>query len=256
MIQADDLLTAEDFHLFNEGTHGCLYQRLGAHPATRHGSAGADFAVWAPNAERVSVIGDFNGWNKSAHVLQPRGASGIWVGFIPSVRHGARYKYHIESRFCNDQMDNADPFGFTHEAPPGNASLVWDLSYQWHDETWMRNRDARFSLESPVSIYEVHLGSWMGDPADPQRLLGCREIAPKLAEYARRLSFTHVEFLPVMEHPFYGSWGYQTTGYFAPSGRYGTPQDLMFLIDLLHQQGMGVILDWVPSHFPNDEDRG
>ncbi len=253
MTQADEFLTAEDFHLFNEGTHRCLYRKLGAHLATRQVRDGADFAVWAPNAERVSVIGDFNGWDKAAHFLRFTGASGIWAGFIPGVSEGARYKYHIESRFRNYRVDKADPFGFAHEVPPGNASRVWDLSYEWHDEAWMQERGARFSLDSPISIYEVHLGSWIRDPAHPQRVLGCRELAPKLAEYGQRLGFTHVEFLPVMEHPFYGSWGYQTTGYFAPSARYGTPQDLMFLIDLLHQQGIGVILDWVPSHFPNDE---
>ncbi len=248
-----EFLTPEDFQLFNEGTHFCLHEKLGAHLTTRDGTSGVHFAVWAPNAERVSVIGDFNGWQKAADDLSAEGTSGVWTGFIAGVADGARYKYHIVSRSHGYRVDKADPFAFSCEVPPGTASLVCQLDYEWGDDAWMQDRGQRFRLDAPVSIYEVHLGSWMRSPDQPGRWLHYRELAPRLVEYVRRLGFTHVELLPVMEHPFYGSWGYQTTGYFAPTGRYGLPQDLMFLMDLLHQAGIGVILDWVPSHFPTDE---
>jgi len=250
---ADGLLSADDLYLFNEGTHLRLYERLGAHPRVVDGEAGTSFAVWAPNAERVAVIGDFNGWDPDRHPLQPQGASGIWAGFIPGVGPGAVYKYRIHSRYHGYRVDKADPFAFYSERPPRTASIVWDLDYQWHDAAWLRARHQRNALDAPISVYEVHLGSWRRVPEEGNRPLTYRELAPLLADHVRRLGFTHVEFLPVMEHPFYGSWGYQITGYFAPTSRYGTPQDFMYLIDYLHQHGIGVILDWVPSHFPTDE---
>jgi 1,4-alpha-glucan branching enzyme len=247
------LLTADDLYLFNEGSHFRLWEKLGAHRAEENGRAGVRFGVWAPDAERVSVVGDFNGWDRGAAPLQPRGHSGIWEGFVPGVERGAVYKYHIDSRVNPHVVDKADPFGFLHEEPPRTASVVWDLEYEWSDGEWLAGRGARNAADAPMSIYEVHLGSWMRPGDDPSRFLGYRELAPRLAEYAQRMGFTHVEFLPLMEHPFYGSWGYQTTGFFAPSSRFGTPQDLMYLVDHLHQHGIGVILDWVPSHFPTDE---
>ncbi|HWP29019.1 MAG TPA: 1,4-alpha-glucan branching protein GlgB [Chloroflexota bacterium] len=247
------LLTNDDLHLFNEGTHHCLYWKLGAHPRVVGETSGVYFAVWAPNAERVSVIGDFNGWDPTAHPLQPREQSGIWEGFVPGVAPGAIYKYHLVSRYHGYRVDKADPFAFYAEVPPRTASVVWDLAYEWGDSAWLAERRRRNALDAPIAIYEVHLGSWMRVPEEGNRPLTYRELAPRLAAYVQQMGFTHVEFLPVMEHPFYGSWGYQTTGYFAPTSRYGTPQDFKFLIDYLHQQGIGVILDWVPSHFPTDE---
>jgi len=246
------LLTEQDLHLFNEGTHYRIYDKLGAHVIRSGDETGTVFGVWAPNAREVSVIGNFNGWNPQAHQLQPRGSSGIWEGFIPGIAKGSLYKYHIRSRHHGHVGDKADPIGFLHERPPRTASCVWELDYKWTDQQWMQQRAKRNSLHAPVSIYEVHLGSWMRVPEEHNRPLQYREIAPRLADYMERMNFTHVEFLPVMEHPFYGSWGYQTTGYFAPSARYGSPQDFMYLVDYLHQRGFGVILDWVPSHFPSD----
>src|SRR6267143_5979937 len=248
---ATSLITSFDLHLFNEGTHSHLYDKLGAHLTDE--PEGALFAVWAPNADSVSVIGDFNSWDKSANQLHPREQSGIWEGFVPGVRHGALYKYHVHSRVTRTGMDKADPFAAFAEAPPRQASIVWDLTYDWADGAWMSERAGANGRQAPWSVYEVHIGSWMRVPEDNNRWLTYRELAPKLADYVVSLRFTHVELLPVMEHPFYGSWGYQTTGYFAPSSRYGTPQDLMYFVDHLHQRGIGVILDWVPSHFPTDE---
>jgi len=247
------LLTPQDLHLFNEGSHLQLYDKLGAHPMIQNGIAGTYFAVWAPNAWQVIVMGDFNNWDKTKHLLRPVGQSGIWEGFVPGIGPGVTYKYHIVSRQRNYRVDKADPFAFCSETPPHTASRVWDLSYEWHDRDWMLNRGARQALDAPMSIYELHLGSWRRVPEERDRPLTYRELAPQLAEYVKWLGFTHVEFLPVMEHPFYGSWGYQTTGYFSPTSRYGNPQDFMYLIDYLHQNGIGVILDWVPSHFPTDE---
>jgi len=247
------LLTDDDLYLFNEGSWLRAYEKLGAHPVQLGDETGVYFAVWAPNAREVSVIGDFNGWKPGVHPLAPRGNSGIWEGFLPGIGVGARYKYHIVSHYNNYRVDKADPYGVFHETPPRTASIVWDLSYEWHDQQWMAQRRQRNALDAPMLIYEVHLGSWMRVPEEGNRWLTYRELAPKLAEHVQRLGFTHVEFLPIMEHPFYGSWGYQITGYFAPTSRYGTPQDFMYLIDYLHQQGIGVILDWVPSHFPTDE---
>ena len=247
------LLTEQDLYLFNQGRHYRAYEKLGSHLTSVDGRPGASFSVWAPNARSVNVIGSFNDWNKDSHPLGPRESSGIWEGFIPGVSKGAVYKYHIVSRRHGHVVDKADPFGFLHEKPPRTASLVWDLDYQWSDRDWMQGREGRNSLHAPISIYEVHLGSWMRVPEEHNRPLTYRETAPRLADYAQRMHFTHVELLPIMEHPFYGSWGYQTTGYFAPTARFGTPQDFMHLVDYLHQRGIGVILDWVPSHFPADE---
>ncbi|HVR98149.1 MAG TPA: 1,4-alpha-glucan branching protein GlgB [Thermoanaerobaculia bacterium] len=246
-------LTDQDLYLFNEGTHYRLYEKLGAHLGTHGGVAGAWFAVWAPDAERISAIGDWNGWDKTAHPLTPRGSSGVWEAFVPGVERGHRYKLQVVSRFRGYRADKADPFAFLAETPPLRASVIWDLDYEWGDGDWMASRADRQSLAAPISIYEVHLGSWRRVPEEGNRFLTYREMAPLLAEHVKRLGFTHVELLPVMEHPFYGSWGYQVTGFFAPTSRFGTPQDLMYLIDHLHQEGIGVILDWVPSHFPTDE---
>ena len=253
--EIDTLLTDQDIYLFNEGSHHKLWEKLGSHMIRRDGIAGTNFAVWAPNAQHVSVIGDFNGWDPRTHALQARGASGIWEGFIPRVGKGTKYKYHITSRIGGYQVDKADPFGVHHETPPKTASIVWDLDYKWNDEEWMRSRKARNSFEAPMTAYEVHLGSWrrIDEGNGKQRRMSYRELAGPLAEYVRKMNFTHVQFMPVMEHPFYGSWGYQVTGFFAPTSRYGTPQDFKYLVDVLHQNGVGVILDWVPSHFPSDE---
>jgi 1,4-alpha-glucan branching enzyme len=246
------LLTDNDLYLFNEGSHYRLYEKLGSHLMSPGGDAGTTFSVWAPNARDVSVIGSFNHWQPGTHKLRARGNSGIWEGFIPGVGHGTLYKFHIESNHHGHRVDKADPFGLLHERPPRTASVVWKLDYQWSDADWMQRRAAQNSLKSPISIYEVHIGSWMRVSEERNRPMTYREMAPKLADYVHHMGFTHVEFLPVMEHPFYGSWGYQTTGYFAPTSRFGTPQDFMYLVDHLHQRGIGVILDWVPSHFPSD----
>jgi 1,4-alpha-glucan branching enzyme len=246
------VLGDHDLHLFNEGTHTRLYEKLGAHPgADASGKEGVHFTVWAPNAERVSVVGDWNGWDGTTNPMRAVGQSGLWHTFVPGIRRGALYKYRIRSRERGYAVDKADPFAFRSEVPPATGSVVWDLEYRWGDGAWMKDRAARNALAAPMSIYEVHLGSWRR--GEGGRILGYREIAPLLAEYVKELGFTHVEFLPVMEHPFYGSWGYQCTGFFAPTSRYGSPQDFMFLVDHLHQNGIGVILDWVPSHFPSDE---
>ena len=247
------LLTDDDLYLFNEGNHCRLYHKLGAHVLKEPEAAGTYFAVWAPDAAQVWVTGDFNGWDKGSHPLSHRAQSGIWEGFIPGLGPGSLYKYHVASKYGGYQVDKADPFAFSYEGPPRTASIVWDLDYAWEDGDWMARRHRANALDAPQSVYEVHLGSWRRVPEEGDRFLTYRELAPLLAEHVQRLGFTHVEFMPVMEHPFYGSWGYQTTGYFAPTSRYGTPQDFMFLVDYLHRHGIGVILDWVPSHFPADE---
>ncbi len=246
----DYRLSDDDVYLFGEGTHARLYRKLGAHLAREKGKDGVWFAVWAPNAEEVDVIGDFNAWTPGRHRLSPHGASGVWEGFVAAAKGGDKYKYHLRPRGTRAWRDKADPFAVHTETPPGTASVVWDLGYVWHDEAWMAHRRAKNALDSPISIYEVHLGSWMRESG---RSLSYRDLAPRLADYVEKLGFTHVEFLPVMEHPFYGSWGYQVTGYFAPTSRYGAPQDFMALVDHLHERGIGVFLDWVPSHFPKDD---
>lgn len=247
------LFSEEDIYLFREGNHTHLFHKLGAQVRKEGNPGGVHFAVWAPNAERVSVVGDFNGWMPDLHPLRSReDGSGIWEGLIPGLAEGERYKYHIVSHQERYRVDKGDPFAFGWETAPKTASVVRDLAYEWQDGEWMARRASANAPDSPISIYEVHLGSWRRIPEEGERILSYREIAPLLAEYVKEMNFTHVELLPVMEHPFYGSWGYQTLGYFSPSSRYGSPQDLMFLIDYLHQEGIGVILDWVPSHFPND----
>jgi 1,4-alpha-glucan branching enzyme len=247
------MLSDDDLFLFNEGSHYRLYEKLGAHPMTVDEVDGTYFAVWAPNARQVSVIGEFNNWDKSSHKLYPKGQSGIWEGFIPGVTKGELYKYYLVSHQRGYRVEKADPFAFHTEIPPKTASVAWELDYSWKDQAWMNKRHAHNALDAPISIYEVHVGSWQRVTEEGNRYLSYRELAPRLAEYIKHLGFTHVEFLPIMEHPFYGSWGYQFTGYFAPTSRYGTPQDFMYLVDYLHQHDIGVILDWVPSHFPNDE---
>jgi 1,4-alpha-glucan branching enzyme len=249
------LLTEQDIYLFREGAHFRAYEKLGAHPATRADpTRGTRFAVWAPNASAVSVVGDFNQWRRGHNRLSSRSdSSGIWEGVVEGVGPGALYKYHIVSRHGGHAVDKSDPYALRAELPPRTASVVWDLAYEWHDAQWMQRRSTANALGSPWSIYELHLGSWRRVPEERNRFLSYRELAHAIADYATDLGFTHVELLPVMEHPFYGSWGYQVTGYFAPTARYGTPQDLMYLVDYLHQRGLGVILDWVPSHFPADE---
>ena len=237
-----------DLHLFNEGTHRRLHKILGAHP----GAGGTHFAVWAPNAEEVSVIGDFNDWRPGADRLSPRGSSGIWEGIIDRLGHGAVYKYAIRPRGSSEILEKADPLARKYEVPPKTASVVWSDDYKWGDDVWMEGRAAAPARQKPMSIYELHLGSWRKVPEDGHRSLSYREIAEPLADHVTSLGFTHVELLPVTEHPFYGSWGYQCTGYFAPTSRYGDPEDLKYLIDTLHRRGVGVILDWVPSHFATD----
>ena len=240
-------LTDHDIYLFREGTHARLYDKLGCQIGT---DGLAHFAVWAPNARTVSLIGDFNSWDSNAHVMRPRwDASGIWEASVADVKQGAAYKFRIVSQ-AEETRDKGDPFAFYWEEAPRTASRVWRLDYDWNDASWMRARAPRNALDAPMSIYELHLGSWRRDAAGG--FLGYRAIAKPLVEHIKKTGFTHVELMPITEHPFYGSWGYQTTGYFAATARYGTPQDLMYLIDTLHRNDIGVILDWVPSHFPND----
>ncbi len=242
------LLTEHDIYHFREGSYVCAYEKLGAHAAA---GGGTQFAVWAPNATKVSVVGDFNGWRPGQAPLAAReDSSGIWEGLLRQLAPGALYKYHITSPY--GAGEKSDPYAFYAEVPPRTASIVWDLSYDWHDAAWLAGRSRANALGAPWSIYEVHLGSWRRVPEEGNRPLSYRESAQQLADYAQEMGFTHVELMPVMEHPFFGSWGYQVTGYFAPTSRYGTPQDFMYLVDYLHQRGIGVILDWVPSHFPND----
>jgi 1,4-alpha-glucan branching enzyme len=238
------LLTSDDLFLFNQGTHYRLYQKLGAHVV----EGGTYFAVWAPNARQVSVIGDWNHWRAGADVLAARESSGIWEGVVKHIGHGARYKYAIVGP-DGHKHEKADPLAARAEHPPTTASIVWQPDYEWNDDEWMRTRGARQSRVAPISIYEVHIGSWR---RDHNEVLGYRELGEQLAEHVGNLGFTHIELMPIMEHPFYGSWGYQVTGYFAPTTRYGAPEDLMAMIDGLHQHGIGVIVDWVPAHFPTD----
>jgi 1,4-alpha-glucan branching enzyme len=243
------VLTDQDIYLFREGTHSQLYSKLGCR--VLEPGAGVHFAVWAPNAEAVSVIGDWNGWGGGGNPLVARAdGSGIWEGVAAGARHGQGYKYRIGSRFGGYVVEKADPYGVFCELPPATASRIWTLEYDWKDSEWMTARAGRNGLDAPMSIYELHAGSWRRRDG---HFLNYRDLAHALGDYLHELGFTHVELMPVTEHPFYGSWGYQTTGYFAPTSRYGTPQDLMYFIDHLHARGIGVILDWVPSHFPADE---
>lgn len=245
--------TDYDIHLFKAGRHYKLYDKLGSHVVEPEGErTGTYFAVWAPNALKVSVVGNFNGWNRNAHHLFSRwDSSGIWEGFIPDVGVGEVYKYCIRSG-SGEELEKADPYALRWEEPPHTASIVWDTWFEWSDKEWMNSRFEHNGLKKPWSVYEVHLGSWMRSPDSPDQFLGYRVVADKLVPYIKEMGFTHVEFMPLMEHPYYPSWGYQVTGYYAASSRYGTPQDLMYLIEQLHRNGIGVVLDWVPSHFPGD----
>ncbi|MEB3284806.1 MAG: 1,4-alpha-glucan branching protein GlgB [Candidatus Sericytochromatia bacterium] len=244
-------LTPFDLYLLSEGTHYRSYEKLGAHPTVRDGTAGYQFTVWAPNAREISVVGDWNEWRPGVNYLS-HVADGMWTCFVPNLTHGTRYKFAVASGVNSHFVTKADPYAFATEMPPGTASRLYDLAgYTWNDQNWMAERAAKQAPDAPISVYEVHLGSWRRG-ADGN-WLSYREMAPLLAAYVSELGFTHVELLPITEHPFYGSWGYQTTAYFAPTARYGEPHDLMFLIDTLHQAGIGVILDWVPAHFPRDE---
>ncbi len=246
-------LTEDDLYWFGEGNHYRLYEKLGAHLTLEDGEAGVRFSVWAPEAREVHLMGEFNDWSKETHPLRTIGVSGIWTVFVPGLEEGEPYKYHVMSKHGDYRVDKADPFAFRSRTAPDTVSVVWDLAYDWQDQDWMARRREGKPAPAPMSVYEMHLGSWRRPGDDPDRFLSYRELAPLLVEHVREMGFTHVELLPVMEHPFYGSWGYQVTSYFAPTGRYGGPQDLMYLIDVLHGNGIGVILDWVPSHFPSDE---
>ena len=238
-----------DFHLMREGRHPRLHEKLGAHLT----EGGTYFATWAPSAAQVSVIGDFNGWRPGENPLAPVGDTGLWQGVVPGVGKGALYKLHVRSKLRGYEVAKADPFALRHEVAPGTASIVWTSEHAWGDGAWMAARAEKSACGAPVSIYEVHLGSWMRVPEEGNRSLSYREAASKLVDYVTKLGFTHVELMPLTEHPFFGSWGYETTGYFAATSRYGTPDELMAMIDALHQAGIGVILDWVPAHFPTDE---
>jgi len=246
---SESILTEYDLHLLAQGLHYRSYEKLGAHVA----EGGTHFAVWAPNAAAVSVIGDFNGWNPALTPMESRPQAGVWELFVPGIREGASYKYQVISRYRGYQSARADPYAFYSERRPATASRVWDLDvYKWGDSQWRAEPQAT-PPTCPMSIYEVHAGSWMRVPEEGNRWLTWRELASRLRDYVCGMGYTHVEFLPIAEHPFDGSWGYQVTGYFAPTSRFGSPTDFMFLIDLLHQSGVGVILDWVPGHFPADE---
>ncbi|MES2309811.1 MAG: 1,4-alpha-glucan branching protein GlgB [Verrucomicrobiota bacterium] len=242
-----------DTHLFKEGNHFSVDRRLGAQPLEVKGKQGTYFSVWAPNAAEVCVVGNFNEWAAGKHTLglRPDG-TGVWEGFIPGVGKGSLYKFWIRSQHNGHIAEKSDPFALYTECPPKSASVVWDLEYAWNDREWMQFRYERQHQNAPISIYEVHLGSWKKVAEDGNRSLSYREIAPALAAYVKQLGYTHVELMPIMEHPFYGSWGYQITGYFAPTSRFGTPQDFMAFVDIMHQNDIGVILDWVPSHFASD----
>ena len=249
----DVVLSEFDLHLLAEGTHYRTYEKLGAHPREVKGVSGVHFAVWAPNASRVSVVGDFNRWDAAASPLTRRPVAGIWEAFIPGVKAGALYKYRVVGPDGRFHGDKADPYGFAAEIRPQTASKVARLDgYEWHDAEWIAARATRNNETRPMSVYEVHLGSWRRAAEEKGRWLTYREMAPQLADYVEHMGYTHVELLPITEHPFDGSWGYQTIGYFAPTSRFGGPHDFMHLIDTLHQRGIGVILDWVPAHFPRD----
>jgi 1,4-alpha-glucan branching enzyme len=247
------VLTEYDLHLIGEGTHYINYEKLGAHVMEINGIKGVHFAVWAPNAKHVSVIGDFNNWDRRRHQMRVLGSSGIWEIFIPGLEEGALYKFKIKSSFKKHITEKADPYAFYSELRPKSASIVHDINkYKWNDREWIKMRSKKNWLESPVSIYEVHLGSWMRIPEEENRFLTYRETADRLIDYVKGMGYTHIELLPVTEHPLDASWGYQTIGYFATTSRFGTPEDFMYFVDKCHQNGIGVIIDWAPAHFPTD----
>jgi 1,4-alpha-glucan branching enzyme len=248
------ILTDYDLHLFNEGTHVRAWEKFGSHRMEVDNVAGVHFAVWAPNAERVSVIGDFNRWDGRVHVMRPLASSGVWELFIPNLPEGACYKYEVRTR-AGHLLEKADPYGRRFEVPPNSASIIWaEGRYEWGDEEWLRDRPSFAGWhDRPMSIYEVHLGSWKRVPEQGNRFLSYRELADSLVPYVREMGYTHIELMPVMEHPFSGSWGYQVIGFFAPTSRFGTPDDFRYFVDQCHRHGVGVILDWVPGHFPKDQ---
>ena len=246
------MLSDYDLQLLGEGNHYQSYEKLGAHTMDVGGVAGTLFAVWAPDAQRVSVVGDFNAWDERRHPMRVRGGSGVWELFIPGIGEGTLYKYEIKGQ-GGQRFQKADPHAYFAEMRPQTASIVYDIDqYEWHDEAWIARRAQTDPLHGPLSIYEVHLGSWMRVPEEGDRFLTYRELAPKLVEYVKEMGYTHIELLPVAEHPLDASWGYQVIGYFAPTSRYGTPDGFMVFVDHCHQNGIGVILDWVPAHFPRD----
>jgi 1,4-alpha-glucan branching enzyme len=251
-VLAHSLFSDFDISLFISGKHFRLYEKFGAHLTTVNNIKGTYFAVWAPNAQAVGVMGDFNQWNRTAHPLNPRwDSSGIWEGFVPNVGKGEVYKYAIKGADGAD-IEKGDPYAIRWERPPRTASIIWDMDYKWTDKSWISKRPKVNALNKPMSVYELHLGSWQRDPSEPKRILTYKEIAASLVPYILDMGFTHVELMPIMEYPYYPSWGYQITGYFAASSRHGTPQELMYLIEELHKNDIAVILDWVPSHFPGD----
>jgi len=246
-------ITDFDVHLFSEGSHYRLYQKLGAHIVEENGKKGTHFAVWAPSAKSVTVVGDFNKWNPTATAMEPLQLSGIWTCFVPGIEEGFNYKYHITPSNGMPASERCDPFAFAAEVRPKTASIIWDISkYEWNDAQWMKSRGKRNGIDGPVSVYEVHLGSWMRVPEEENRWLTYAELAEKLTAYVVKMGYTHIELLPVAEHPLDSSWGYQVTGYFAPTSRFGTPEDFMHFVDTLHQNDIGVLVDWVPGHFPRD----
>lgn len=252
MVKPFSLLTDFDIALFQSGKHFRLYEKMGSHVVSLEDEKGVCFSVWAPNARRVSLIGDFNNWNPESHVLLPRwDSSGVWEGFVPGLGKGTVYKYHIETH-TGITLDKGDPYALYWEIPPKTASVVWEFDYEWKDRNWISGRTAQRDAPGPYSVYEIHPGSWKKIGHDGNRSLSFRELADELVPYVKEMGFTHVELMPVMEHPYFPSWGYQITGYFAPTSRAGSPEDLMHLIDRFHEEGIGVILDWVPSHFPGD----
>ncbi len=254
VINECSLFSKQDIYLFKEGKHFRLYNLLGSHATEYQGVTGVYFALWAPNAKSVSVIGDFNGWNNTTHPLSARwDSSGIWEGFIPHIKDGEVYKYHLISKNNNYSVDKKDPFAFYDEIAPRTASQIWTDTYTWSDKEWMKERGVHNSLDAPMATYEMHLGSWRRNAQRGDDYLSYKELAVDLVKYIKEMGYTHLEFLPVMEHPFYGSWGYQTVGYFAPTSRYGPPEDFKYLVDQCHQNEISVILDWVPSHFPSDQ---
>ena len=253
------IFSDDDLYLFGQGKEYRIYEKMGAHVRNVNGVVGTNFATWAPNALAVSVIGDFNDWKRNANPLHLRHHElGIWECFVPEVQFGAQYKFSIYSRVNNYSVDKTDPYGFACELRPKTASIVTNIhKYIWQDNKWISEREQRQQLNSPISIYEVHLGSWRHVPerhqegaVEEDRFMTYRELATSLAAYVKNMGFTHVELMPVAEYPFDGSWGYQTTGYYAPTSRFGTPEDFQYFVDYLHQQDIGVFLDWVPSHFP------
>ncbi|MDE3053062.1 MAG: 1,4-alpha-glucan branching protein GlgB [Gemmatimonadota bacterium] len=252
MTRSPSVIGDVDLFLFNEGNHHRLWEMLGAHPRVIDGVAGTAFAVWAPNARRVSVVGDFCGWDGRRHVMRPLASSGVWEAFVPGVGPGALYKFEIETR-DGRRLLKTDPVAQAMEHPPGTAARVVRSEHRWTDDAWIAERTAAEHARAPMHVYEVHLGSWMRVPDEGRRSLTYRELAPRLVDHARRFGFTHLELMPIAEHPFSGSWGYQVSGYYAPTARHGTPDDFRFFVDYCHRHGIGVLLDWVPAHFPKDD---